>query len=397
MELSVAEGRVLGCLIEKQVTEADDSYSLTLDELRFACNQTSQRDPVVAFDDRTVEDTLLSLKAMGLARFVTVGHRARPLSYRQRADERWRLGRPELAVLATLLLRGPQTVEQIWKLLDEQSVAVESSTDVEVALDTLAGRTPTPLAARLALSDGPEGVSWVEVLTGRYTLDQPPPDDYEPRPPMPSRRGSGLPAREPWRPDERFDSRGRREQRDPRERRDAREQDDRRPPDRRDRHDQGDPRDMRDPREPQGQLDLDRSPPQDQRGPHDRRPEPPHTNGVPNGVREPRAPRPVDLPTPAGPPVPVAVPAEQAGRPAPTLSELADRLTGIERRLAAIEAALADLRSGGGPPPPPPQQPQQSPQGRQQGQQGQRPPGPPPQPPRQQGQPSRPAPSRPHR
>lgn len=397
MELSVAEGRVLGCLIEKQVTEADDTYSLTLDELRFSCNQTSGRDPVVAFDDRTVEDTLLSLKAMGLARFITVGHRSGPLTYRQRADERWRLGRPELAVLSALLLRGPQTVEQIWKLLDEQSVAVESSTDVEVALDTLAGRTPTPLAARLALSDGPAGVSWVEVLTGRYTLDQPEPEVYEPRTPAPSRRGSGLPAREPWRPDERID-RGRRDRldaRDPREVRDqrdgpgpARERDDRRRPD---------PQDMRDQHEPQGRFDLDRSGPHDQSGPRgDRRPETAPTNGVPSGQRGPRDRR--DEPrlhAPAGPPVPVAVPADQAGRPAPTLADLADRLSGIERRLAAIEAALADLRpgSGGGPPQ---QQPQQQQQGHQQGQPS-RPPGPPPQQQRQQGPPSRPAPSRPHR
>jgi hypothetical protein len=414
MQLSVAEGRVLGCLIEKQVAEPDDSYSLGLDELRFSCNQTSGRDPVVAFDDRTVEDTVLSLKAMGLARFVTVGHRARPLTYRHRADERWRLGRPALAVLAHLLLRGPQTVDQIWALLEGRSI-VGSATDVEVALDTLAGRTPTPLAARLARSsDGPEGVSWVEVLTGRYTLDQPRPDRYDAGPTLPSRRGSGLPAREPWRPDERLDARGHRDGRDagdldPRDL-DARDRDRLRPG----------------PAAPQGRLDLaDRQGAGDPRDQHrhdpqevrDRRPEPAdrgETGGPrgardqlprdPGGSRPPReAPGPVSRPASpgmphevtAGPGVPVAVPANQA-RPEPTLTELAERLSAIERRLAAIEGALAELRAGGGPPPSPsPAQPPPRPQGPP----GQppRPPAPPPPSQRQPGPPSRPAPSRPHR
>jgi hypothetical protein len=396
MELSVAEGRVLGCLIEKQLTEPDDTYALTLDELRFACNQTSGRDPVVAFDDRTVEDTLLSLKAMGLARFVTVGHRAGPLTYRHRADERWRLARPELAVLATLLLRGPQTVEQIWSRLgslpDEQPVA-GSPTDIEVALDTLAGRTPTPLAARLARSggpDGPEAVSWVEVLTGRYTLDQAPADTYDPGRPAPSRRGSGLPAREPWRPDERFDSRRPRDQRDQRDDRrgpgDEHNQQSRR--DRPDRHESNGPaggRDPRDQRDRRGEGD-----PRDQRG---RRDEPVPDNRVDRAGDPRRAPEREQheppRPVRAGPPVPMAVPADQAARPAPTLTEIADRLTNIERRLASIEAALAALRPGppASPPPspPPPALPpqQQAP--------AQRQPGPPP---RTQ---SPPAPSRPRR
>ncbi|HEV7760524.1 MAG TPA: DUF480 domain-containing protein [Acidimicrobiales bacterium] len=369
MELSVAEGRVLGCLIEKQVTELDDTYSLTLDELRFSCNQTSGRDPVVAFDDRTVEDTLLSLKAMGLARFVSVNHRIGPTTYRHRADERWRLARPELAVLSILLLRGPQTVEQIWALVEGQ-VVVDSPTEIEVALDTLAGRTPTPLTARLARSGGPDGVSWVEVLTGRYTLDPPAPvESYDAALLPPSRRGSGLPAREPWRPDERFDSRGR--QREPREQRqqsDQRQLADPRP----DPRDQNGPRDERevrnqlvrrddrDQRESQGPRDQ-REPQRDQQGRRDER-EPRELRG-PRDEHDQRergeAPRPARV----DPAVPLAVPANQPPRPAPTLAELADRLTNIERRLAGIEAALGALRSGSGAPagkqvPPPPPRPQ---------------------------------------
>jgi len=74
MDLTEAEGRVLGCLIEREAV-APEAYPVTLNDLRLACNQTSGRDPVVAYDDRTVEDTLLALKSKGLARFVLARER----------------------------------------------------------------------------------------------------------------------------------------------------------------------------------------------------------------------------------------------------------------------------------------------------------------------------------
>src|SRR5262245_45730244 len=101
MELTAAEGRVLGCLIELEAVDAE-AVPFTLNELRLACNQTSGRDPVVAYDDRTVEDTLLSLKSKGLARFVAPTREVRTTRYRQRADERWRMAPDDLAVLAVL-------------------------------------------------------------------------------------------------------------------------------------------------------------------------------------------------------------------------------------------------------------------------------------------------------
>ena len=106
MVLSVEEARVVACLVEKEAT-VPDSYPLTLNALRLACNQTSNRDPIVAWDDRTVENTLLSLKSMGLVRFVHPSHGGRTIRYRHVADERWRLSKGELAVLAVLVLRGP--------------------------------------------------------------------------------------------------------------------------------------------------------------------------------------------------------------------------------------------------------------------------------------------------
>ena len=85
MELTAIEGRVLACLIEKEAT-VPDSYPLTLNSLRLACNQTSNRNPIVAYDDRAVEDTLLALKSKGLVRFVHAGAGARTTRYGHKAD-----------------------------------------------------------------------------------------------------------------------------------------------------------------------------------------------------------------------------------------------------------------------------------------------------------------------
>src|SRR6266545_4428382 len=102
MELTAAEGRVLGCLVERQVAEPDAESSL--DDVRFACNQATP--DAVTYDDRTVQHALLSLKSKGLASFVAAGHSVGPVRYRHRVDQRWRLGVPEMAVLARLLLGG---------------------------------------------------------------------------------------------------------------------------------------------------------------------------------------------------------------------------------------------------------------------------------------------------
>src|SRR5918998_3505750 len=96
------EVRVVACLVEKEAT-VPDSYPLTLNALRLACNQTSNREPIVAWDDRTVEAALLSLKSMGLVRFVHPSHGGRTIRYRHSADERWRMSPAEVGVLAVLV------------------------------------------------------------------------------------------------------------------------------------------------------------------------------------------------------------------------------------------------------------------------------------------------------
>jgi uncharacterized protein YceH (UPF0502 family) len=163
MELTAAEGRVLGALIELEAA-APGSVPLTLNDLRLACNQPTGRDPVVAYDDRTVEDTLLSLKSRGLARFVPPSAEARTTRYRQRADERWRMGPAELATLAVLLLRGVQTVGEVRAQVRRLRSQTEPG-EVDAVLDALAARTPSPFAARVDRRPGDHETRWVEVLT----------------------------------------------------------------------------------------------------------------------------------------------------------------------------------------------------------------------------------------
>ena len=145
--LSAEQARVVACLVEKEAT-TPDSYPLTLNALRLACNQTSNRHPIVTWDDRTVETTLLSLKSMGLVRFVHPSHGGRTVRYRHVADERWRLSKGALAVLAVLVLRGPQTTGEV-RARTERLLGPDDGT-VDEILDMLAARSPEPFASRVA-------------------------------------------------------------------------------------------------------------------------------------------------------------------------------------------------------------------------------------------------------
>ena len=169
MELTAAEGRVLGCLIARQPSRlgSDEPPTLSLDDVRFTCNQSDRPEPE-PFDDRTVDDALVSLKSKGLARFIPAGRNMGPVRFRHRADERWRLTGGELAVLAVLLLDGPQTAEEVRARLGRNAVLdLVDDIDVEAALDALAGRTPTPFATRVAAPAWGGETLWAEVLTGQ--------------------------------------------------------------------------------------------------------------------------------------------------------------------------------------------------------------------------------------
>ncbi len=162
MELTNPEIRVLASLIEKEAA-VPESYPLSLNALRLACNQSTNRRPVVAYDDRTVENALVMLKSVGLVRFVHPSHGGRTIRYRQTAAERWHLSAAELLVLAALALRGPQTASDIKARIDRLLPADEQAT-VEELLDSLVARTPEPLAVRLGRQSGEREDRWAAAL-----------------------------------------------------------------------------------------------------------------------------------------------------------------------------------------------------------------------------------------
>ena len=162
MALTEPEVRVLAALIEKEAA-VPESYPLTLNALRLACNQATNRRPVVSYDDRTVESALLSLKSVGLVRFVHPSHGGRTTRYRHSADERWRLSPGELLVLSALALRGAQTVAEIRARIERLIPAGESAT-IEELLDTLAARSPEPLATRLDRRPGERDDRWIAAI-----------------------------------------------------------------------------------------------------------------------------------------------------------------------------------------------------------------------------------------
>jgi uncharacterized protein YceH (UPF0502 family) len=128
---------VLGCLIEKRWT-TPDQYPLSLNGLRLACNQSTNRDPVTNYDETTVREAAQRLSLYGLARLAS-GHGSRATKYRHLAEEALGLGREELAVLAVLLLRGPQTPGEL-KARTERMAPMTSLDDVERVLGTLTER-----------------------------------------------------------------------------------------------------------------------------------------------------------------------------------------------------------------------------------------------------------------
>ncbi len=107
MDLTAAEIRVLGCLLEKQRT-TPDTYPLTLNALRAACNQSTNRDPVVAYDESTIRDAVTRLHRRRWAR-LSSGAGSRTAKYRHLLDESLTSAQDELAVLCVLMLRGAQT------------------------------------------------------------------------------------------------------------------------------------------------------------------------------------------------------------------------------------------------------------------------------------------------
>ena len=155
------EQRLLGALLEKQVT-VPASYPLTASALRAACNQTSNREPVVDLDQETVERTARALKGRGLLRIVWSETGRRTLKYHQALDERLGLEPDERALLTVLLLRGPQAPGEL-RTRTERLHAFADRGEVEACLRRMAGRAE-PLVQELERRTGQQDRRWVHLL-----------------------------------------------------------------------------------------------------------------------------------------------------------------------------------------------------------------------------------------
>lgn len=168
--LNEVEVRVLGALVEKQIT-TPDYYPLTLNALLNACNQTSSRDPVLSYDETTVSRALDGLRDQKLAS-ISSGAESRVPKFRHKLVERFDLDAAETAALCLLMLRGPQTAGEIrtrsGRLHEFPSVA-----EVESTLEKLSARVPQPLVTRLPRQPGFKESRFAHLLSGPPSAAKP--------------------------------------------------------------------------------------------------------------------------------------------------------------------------------------------------------------------------------
>jgi uncharacterized protein YceH (UPF0502 family) len=158
LELSAEQIRVLGCLLEKQRT-TPDVYPLSLNSLRLACNQSTNREPVVEYDEATVRDALHRLERHGLVRLAS-GAGSRATKYRHLLAERLPMDRPEEAVMCVLMLRGPQTPGE----LKQRGERMHPFADLDEVQATLSGLIERGLAERLHRRPGQKEERYRELL-----------------------------------------------------------------------------------------------------------------------------------------------------------------------------------------------------------------------------------------
>ena len=164
MELTLTETevRVLGSLIEKDIT-TPEYYPLSLNALVNACNQKSNRDPVMSLDENAVRDALYSLNEKGLAGAVSSAD-SRVSKYEHRLQEKFNLARGETAILCVLLLRGPQTPGEL-RGRTERMFSFNDLSDVQAALQRLMQREET-LVKALARAPGTKEARYAHLLCG---------------------------------------------------------------------------------------------------------------------------------------------------------------------------------------------------------------------------------------
>jgi uncharacterized protein YceH (UPF0502 family) len=166
--LTEAEVRVLGSLAEKQVT-TPDYYPLTMNALVHACNQISNRDPVVQYDERQVEEAVDTLRLKNLV-YIFYGAESRVPKYKHMMREVLGLSPPELAALCVLMLRGPQTVGEV----RGRAGRMYEFTDLREAEATLEGlaQRDEPLVTKLARQAGRKEARYAHLLSGQPAADE---------------------------------------------------------------------------------------------------------------------------------------------------------------------------------------------------------------------------------
>jgi len=168
VELSAVEARVLGAMIEKSFL-TPDVYPMTTNAMVTACNQKTNRDPVVSYTAVQIDSTLLELRQRELVRRVhTSGSRS--TKHRQTLDEVLSLNSRQLALMSVLLLRGPQTIPELRMRTERHAVGFDDLDVVERTLAGMAGRS-TPLVRELPRQSGQRENRWVHLI-----------DDGEPGP-----------------------------------------------------------------------------------------------------------------------------------------------------------------------------------------------------------------------
>jgi uncharacterized protein len=158
MDADPVEIRVLGCLIEKQRT-TPDTYPLSLNGLRLACNQSTNRDPVVEYDEPTIRGALDSLSRRGWTRLAS-GPGSRAAKFRHLFDEALGLDEAEISLLSVLMLRGPQTAAEL-KQRSERLQHFGDREEIERVLSELAERE---LVVRLPRRPGQKEERWAQLL-----------------------------------------------------------------------------------------------------------------------------------------------------------------------------------------------------------------------------------------
>lgn len=177
--LTDEEVRVLGSLLEKEVT-TPDNYPLSLNALQAACNQTTNREPVMRLDEDAVVAAAVALRRRYLLRQIQPAG-SRVTKFEHLLAQELTLGTRELAVLGVLMLRGPQTPGELYARTARLEPFADLA-DLEGVLESLMAREPEPLAARLPRRPGQKEVRYAHLLSGEPrqaeaagTADDPPP------------------------------------------------------------------------------------------------------------------------------------------------------------------------------------------------------------------------------